>query len=87
LAGKIDAILKISIVASVLFASSSVGYYYLSYLPRRDARLEPERALEQLRTAAQKACRARAIAFGTTSLGTTSVGTASGGATAITGER
>jgi CHAT domain-containing protein len=54
LAGKIDAILKISIVASVLFASSSVGYYYLSYLPRRDARFEPERALEQLRTAAQK---------------------------------
>jgi hypothetical protein len=48
LAGKIDAILKISIIASVLFASSSAGYYYLSYLPRRDARFEPERALEQL---------------------------------------
>jgi hypothetical protein len=54
LAGKIDAILKLSIVASVLFASSSVGYYYLSYLPRRDARFEPERALEGLRAAAQK---------------------------------
>jgi len=54
LAGKIDAILKLSVVASVFFASSSVGYYYLSYLPRRDARFEPERALEQLRTAAQK---------------------------------
>jgi len=51
LAGKIDAILKLSVVASVLFASSSVRYYYLSYLPRRDARFEPERALEQLRTA------------------------------------
>jgi hypothetical protein len=54
LAGKIDAILKLSIVASVLFASSSVGYYYLSYLPHRDARFEPARALEQLRAAAQK---------------------------------
>ena len=54
LAGKIDAVLKLSIVASVLFASSSVGYYYLSYLPHRDARFEPERALEQLRDAAQK---------------------------------
>jgi hypothetical protein len=54
LAGKIDAILKLSIVASVLFASSSVGYYYLSYLPHRDARFEPERALEGLRAAAQK---------------------------------
>ena len=54
MAGKIDAILKLSIVASVLFASSSVGYYYLSYLPHRDARFEPERALEGLRAAAQK---------------------------------
>jgi hypothetical protein len=54
LAGKIDALLKLSIVASVLVASSSVGYYYLSYLPRRDARFEPVRALEQLRVAAQK---------------------------------
>src|SRR5258706_13649455 len=54
LTGKIDAILKLSIVASVLFASSSVGYYYLSYLPHRDARFEPDRALEGLRAAAQK---------------------------------
>jgi hypothetical protein len=54
LAGKFDAILKVSIFASVLFASTSVGYYYLIYLPRRDARFEPERALQQLRAAAQK---------------------------------
>ena len=54
MAGKIDAVLKLSIVASVLFASSSVGYYYLRYLPQRDARFEPERALEGLRAAAQK---------------------------------
>jgi hypothetical protein len=38
----------------VLFASSSVGYYYLRYLPHRDAHFEPERALEGLRAAAQK---------------------------------
>jgi hypothetical protein len=38
----------------VLFASSSVGYYYLSYLPHRDAQFEPKRALEGLRAAAQK---------------------------------
>ncbi len=44
----------LSIVALVLFASSSVGYYYLRYLPQRDARFEPERALEGLRAAAQK---------------------------------
>jgi hypothetical protein len=54
LAGKLDAILKLSVIASVLFASSSVGYYYLSYLPRRDAQFEPQRALEQLRATAQK---------------------------------
>jgi hypothetical protein len=54
LAGKIDAILKLSVVASVMLASASVGYYYLVYLPRRDAQFEPERALEGLRAAAQK---------------------------------
>jgi hypothetical protein len=54
LAGKINAILKVSVVASVLLASSSVGYYYLVYLPHRDAQFEPERALERLRAAAQK---------------------------------
>jgi cell division septation protein DedD len=53
-AGKIDAILKLSVVASVLLASSSVGYYYLVHLPHRDVQFEPERVLERLRTAAQK---------------------------------
>ena len=37
LAGKIDAILKLSVVVSVLLASSSVGYYYLVHLPHREA--------------------------------------------------
>jgi hypothetical protein len=54
LVGKIDAILKVSVIASVLLASSSVGYYYLVYLPQRDAQIEPERALERLRAAAEK---------------------------------
>jgi SPOR domain len=54
LAGKIDAILKLSVVASVLLASSSVGYYYLVHLPHRDAQFEPERVLERLRAVAKK---------------------------------
>jgi hypothetical protein len=54
LAGKIDAILKFSVVASVLLASSSVGYYYLVDLPHQDAQFEPERVLERLRAAVKK---------------------------------
>ena len=75
LAGKIDAILKLSVVASVLLASSSVGYYYLVHLPHQDAQFEPERVLERLRAAAKKACRAGAVAFRTTGIGTTNGGT------------
>jgi hypothetical protein len=52
LAIKIGAILKVSVAASVLLASSSVGYYYLVYLPHRDA--EAERVLERLRAAEKK---------------------------------
>jgi hypothetical protein len=54
LAGKIYAILKLSVVASVLLGSSSVGYYYLVHLPHRVAQFEPERVLERLRAAAEK---------------------------------
>jgi hypothetical protein len=54
LAGKIDAILKLSVVVSVLLASSCVGYYYLVHLPQRDAEFETERVLERLRAAAKK---------------------------------
>jgi hypothetical protein len=54
LAGKIGAILKLTVVASVLLASSSVGYYYLVHLPHQDAQFEPERVLERLRAAAKK---------------------------------
>jgi hypothetical protein len=52
LAIKIDAILKVSVVASVLLASSSVGYHYLAYLPHRDS--EAERVLERLLAAEKK---------------------------------
>jgi hypothetical protein len=63
LAGKIDAILKLTVVASVLFASSSAGYYYLVYLPHRDAQFEPERVLERLRAAAQKRAEQEQLLF------------------------
>jgi SPOR domain len=53
-AAKTDAILKRSVVASVLFASLSAGYYYLAYLPQRDAQFEPQRLLEKFRAAAEK---------------------------------
>src|SRR5271154_2098628 len=49
-----DAFLKLSVVVSVLLASSSVGYYYLVHLPHRDAQFEPEQALERWRAAAEK---------------------------------
>jgi hypothetical protein len=54
LAAKIDAIRKLSIVTSVLLASSSAGYYYLVYLPQRDVQFEPQRVLERFRAAAEK---------------------------------
>ena len=54
LASKIDAILKFSIVVSVVFASCSIGYYYLVHLPQRDVQFQPERVLERFRAAAEK---------------------------------
>jgi hypothetical protein len=52
-AGKIDAVLKLSVVASLMAASFSVGYYHSVLLRHQDAQLEPERALERLRAAAE----------------------------------
>ena len=43
MAGRIDALLKLSVVASLLLASSSVGYYYVVYLPGTHA-LQQEKA-------------------------------------------
>ena len=63
LAGKIDAILKLSVVVSVLLASSSFGYYYLVHLPHRDAQFEPERVLERLRAAAKKRAEQEQLLF------------------------
>ena len=59
-AGKIDVILKLSVVASVLLASSSVGYYYSVYLPQRD---EPQRVLERFRAYAEKRAEQEQLLF------------------------
>jgi hypothetical protein len=53
-AAKNNAILKLGIVASVLLASSGVGYYYWVYLPQREVQFEPQRVLERFRAAAEK---------------------------------
>ena len=54
MAGRLDALLKLNIVAAAMFASGSVGYYYLMYLPQRDAQLDAERALENSQAEADK---------------------------------
>jgi hypothetical protein len=54
-AGKIDAFLKLSIVAGVLLASSSIAYYYVVYLPDRDARIDANNAAAEQRRAEEKA--------------------------------
>jgi hypothetical protein len=54
LAAKIDAIVKLGVVASLLIASSGVGYYYAVYLPGRDARLQDEQATVELLAYGQK---------------------------------
>jgi hypothetical protein len=46
---KVDTFLKASIAASVLIASASIAYYYLHYLPQRDAQVDRIRQLEQAR--------------------------------------
>ena len=54
MAAKIDALLKLSVIASLLLASSGVGYYYGIYLPGRDAQLDEERVLQKVRAYADK---------------------------------
>lgn len=49
MANTIDSFLKISIAASVLIASASISYYYLRYLPERDAQIERDQKLEKAR--------------------------------------
>ena len=54
MAARIDALFKFSVIVALLLAASGVGYYYGVYLPRRDAQLDQERALEQARTEVEK---------------------------------
>jgi hypothetical protein len=54
LAGKIDAIVKFTVVASLLMVSSAAGYYYAVYLPQRDAQIDDERQQEKTRAEARK---------------------------------
>ncbi|MCC8964906.1 hypothetical protein H8A95_21970 [Bradyrhizobium sp. Pear76] len=56
MAGPVDAFLKVSLAVAALFASASVGYYYLAYLPQKDAqasRLEAQRDLARKMDAAR----------------------------------
>ena len=63
MAAKLDTLLKLSVIASLLLAASGVGYYYAVYLPRRDAQRDEARVAEQLRAyARQRAEAARALA-------------------------
>jgi hypothetical protein len=63
LAVKNDAILKLSIVASVLLASSGAGYYYLVYLPQRETQFQPQRVLERFRAATVKRAEQELLLF------------------------
>lgn len=54
LAARIDDLLKLGMIASLLLASSGIGYYYAVYLPRRDAQLDNDRMVEKTRAYAQK---------------------------------
>lgn len=54
MAAKIHALLKFSVAASLLLVSAGAGYYYAFNSPRRDAQLDSERTLVQLRTYGQK---------------------------------
>jgi hypothetical protein len=54
-AGKLDALVKLSVVAAVLLGSSSVAYYYVIYLPERDARIDAAKAAAEQRRAEEKA--------------------------------
>jgi hypothetical protein len=71
MAGAVDTLLKLSVVTAVLVASSSVGYYYVVYLPQRDLQIDAQhqlelqrqednrRAAEQMREAEQVGARFR----------------------------
>jgi len=54
LAARIDALLKLSLIASLLLASSGVAYYYAVYLPQRDSEQDRESSLQKLHAYGQK---------------------------------
>jgi len=54
LAARIDALLKLSVITSLLLASSGVAYYYAVYLPQRDAEQDHENSLQKLNAYGQK---------------------------------
>jgi hypothetical protein len=54
LGAKIDALLKLSVIASLLLASSGVAYYYAVYLPQRDSERDRETSLQKLHVYAEK---------------------------------
>jgi hypothetical protein len=63
LATKLNALLKLSLIAVPLLASSGVGYYYAVYLPARDTQRNEERLAEALHAyGRQRAEAARAVA-------------------------
>jgi hypothetical protein len=58
-----NALLKLGLIASLLAASTGVGYYYAVHLPRQDAELDNARVLEATLSYAQKrAAQERALA-------------------------
>lgn len=54
MAAKIDALLKLSVIASLLLASSGAAYYYAVYLPQRDSEHDRESSLQKLNAYGQK---------------------------------
>jgi hypothetical protein len=45
---RIDTLLKLSVIVSLLIGSSGAGYYYALYLPQRNAELDQQHLSEQL---------------------------------------
>ena len=54
MAARIDALLKLSVIASLLLASSGVAYYYAVYLPQRDFEHDREGSLQKLHAYGEK---------------------------------
>jgi hypothetical protein len=53
-AARINILLKLSVMVSLLIGSSGAAYYYALYLPQRDAELDQEHLSEQLQAYGQR---------------------------------